>query len=140
MKINNKLSVFLPLLAVVLVGCSSNINTYQEPEGQNVSTIKIGNRNFVGAVLSSAVMIPNNEIFLDSIDDKPIGFGFSNEVTKITPGRHKLIFACTINGATVSKASIIINAAPGRTYFVSYPDNMKSYNFDTEICKKLIIR
>ena len=137
---NNKVSVFLLLLAVILVGCSSNINTYQEPEGQKVSAIKIERNNFAVAVLGAAVMMRDNEIFLDSVDGKPLGFGFSNEVTKITPGMHKLLFSCTSNGAGASKALVTINAIPGRTYFVSYPSNMKGYNNDLDNCKKLIIR
>lgn len=136
----NKIALFLITSSMVLAGCSSNVNTYQEPEGQRYATIKVDGSSFAGAVLGAAIMMPNNDISIISVDGKEVGFGLTNTYTKVTPGMHKLMFACTMNGATYSKALITINAVPGRTYTISYPSSMKGYTVDLEACKRLIVR
>ena len=128
---------------LLLTGCSIQVtkgNTYQSPSSspQN-ATIVLKNKSFLQGMLGDIAYMPRNALNFDTIDGHIVGISQSDTLS-ISPGKHVIVISCSTDYRVVASNTIFLRAQPGRTYEISYPDDLHGYTIDYQACKRLQVR
>jgi hypothetical protein len=138
-----KKNSWIILLLSFLSGCSiqvSKTTPYEEPAvSSSYAVIKLKNVNEIEHFIGEVIRKPNNKLRFYKIDNQRLSF-LSSDTIRVSPGVHHVMITCSTTNRQFGEAILTINAMPGRTYEIAYPDYMYGYEIDYTACQKLIVR
>jgi|GEM_PF-3622413 hypothetical protein len=124
-----KATCLLLLMGFLLSACG---NQYAPPPGVPTARLQLKDDGLGKVFLKGIAWMPYYSMSLADLDGK-VYSGISQNIT-IAAGQHTVSVNCGVNGRSAGSANFSFYAKPGRVYTLSYPPELKGYNYLVTAC------